>query len=179
MACLGRLPSERIMNPETPSTDERPPRVPVRIEEAMIAAAMAVICTVSLLNVLVRYFTNASFGFTEEISVFLLVFMAFFGSAVAFARNEQIRISFFLERMPLALRWAATVASLLATLLVFALIVWYGSQFAYDGWLYKATTPGLGIPSWMLTIWLPISAVVVIGRVIGRFIRQVRARRPD
>ena len=78
--------------------------VPVRIEEALGAAAMALICLISFGNVVVRYATNISFAFTEEYSVFLLVFMTFVGASAAFASNEHIRITFFLERMSPGLR---------------------------------------------------------------------------
>lgn len=162
-------------------TDQRhaSPRVPLAIEKAIIAGALALICLISFANVLVRYFTDFSFAFTEEISVFMLVILAFFGSAVAFARDEQIRISFFLERMPTRVRWAATLITLIANLTIFALVVWFGGRFAYEEWLFDATTPGLGIPAWWYSIWLPIAALVIIARLIGRFQRQVRQQVPD
>ncbi|WP_440995493.1 TRAP transporter small permease [Arhodomonas sp. SL1] len=155
------------------------PRVPAVIEEGLAAAAMAVICVISLANVVVRYATDASFAFTEEFSVFLLVFMALFGSAVAFVRDEHIRVGFFQQRLPRRLRWASTVISLLATLLVLALIVRYGAALAYDEWRWGTTSPGLGIPNWLYTVWLPLGAVVIALRVIGRFVRQLRNGVPD
>ena len=53
-----------------------PPRLPVRIEEFFAALAMALICLITFANVLVRYFTDESFAFTEEFSVFLMVVLA-------------------------------------------------------------------------------------------------------
>lgn len=46
----------------------------------------------SLANVVVRYFTDASFAFTEKISVFLLVILTFAGATVAMRSNRHIRI---------------------------------------------------------------------------------------
>lgn len=167
------------MTERSDSPQETRPRVPLAIEEALAAAAMAVICVISLANVVVRYLTNASFAFTEEISVFMLVFLAFFGSAVAFARDEQIRIRFFAERLARPWRWGATVITLLANLVVFALVVWFGVRFTYEEWLYEATTPGLGVPAWLYSVWLPVAGVVIIARILGRFRRQLRERMPD
>ncbi|MDR9433373.1 MAG: TRAP transporter small permease [Spiribacter sp.] len=154
-------------------------RVPLAIEKAVIAGALALICVISFANVLVRYFTDFSFAFTEEISVFMLIILAFFGSAVAFAQDEQIRITFFLERMNTKFRWGATVITLLANLAIFMLMVWFGGKFAYDDWRFNATTPGLGIPAWLYSMWLPIAALVIIARLIGRFQRQIRQKVPD
>ena len=83
------------MSSSTP--DGQPPQGgrPVRLDEALAALAMALICAISLANVVVRYLTDVSFAFTEEFSVFLLVFMTLVGSAVAFATDGHIRIVFF------------------------------------------------------------------------------------
>jgi TRAP-type transport system small permease protein len=143
-------------------------RVPVRIEEALGAAALGAICLISLGNVIVRYATNMSFGFTEEFSVFLLVFMTFVGASVAFAANQHIRITFFRDRLPAPLRWLADLVTLIVTLAMFGLIAYYGALVSYDEWKWGETTPGLGYPSWIYTIWLPILAGAIILRVLGR-----------
>jgi TRAP-type transport system small permease protein len=172
-----------------PGPQDEPPRrelsdtgvehvvVPVRIEEALGAAAMAAICLISFGNVVVRYATNYSFAFTEEFSVFLLVFMTFVGASAAFASNEHIRITFFLERMSPGLRAVCEIATLLATTLMFSLIVYYGAQVTYDEWYWRETSPGLGNPVWMYTIWLPLLSIAILLRVLGRAVYRLRRRR--
>jgi TRAP-type transport system small permease protein len=151
--------------------------VPVRIEEALGAAAMATICLISFGNVVVRYATNYSFAFTEEFSVFLLVFMTFVGASAAFASNEHIRITFFLERMPPWLRALCEIVTLVATTLMFSLIVYYGAQVTYDEWYWGETSPGLGNPVWMYTIWLPLLSIAILLRVLGRALYRLRRGR--
>ncbi len=147
-----------------------------RIDEVLGAAAMAVICLISFANVVVRYATDISFAFTEEFSVFLLVFMTLIGSALAFATGEHIRIGFFVERMGPRARAAAAGLSVAATVIVFAMVLWYGAQFAYDQWEFEETSAGLGYPSWIYSIWLPILAAVIILRVVQRALRARRMR---
>ncbi|EKE43335.1 Tripartite ATP-independent periplasmic transporter, DctQ component [Oceaniovalibus guishaninsula JLT2003] len=142
--------------------------VPVRIEEALGAAAMALICLISMGNVIARYATSVSFAFTEEYSVFLLVFMTFVGASAAFATGDHIRIAFFVDRMPPRLRWLCDAVSLLAVTLMFALILWYGARVTYDEWYWGETTPGLGNPAWIYTIWMPILSVAILARAWGR-----------
>jgi TRAP-type C4-dicarboxylate transport system permease small subunit len=159
-----------IPPPERRDDDTGAPhaRVPVRIEEALAAAAMAAIFLISFGNVVARYATSASFAFTEEFSVFLLVFMTFVGASAAFATNEHIRITFFVERMPPVLRWLAEMVTLIATTLMFALILWYGAEVTFDEWKWGETSPGLGYPVWIYTIWLPVLALAILCRVLGR-----------
>jgi len=157
-----------------PAGQERPVdpaahvRVPVRIEEALGAAAMAAICLISFGNVVVRYATNVSFAFTEEFSVFLLVFMTFVGASAAFASGEHIRIAFFLQRFPRPLRWACEVVTLLATTALFALVVYYGAEVTWDEWYWGETSPGLGYPAWIYSVWLPLLSLAILLRVFGR-----------
>jgi TRAP-type C4-dicarboxylate transport system permease small subunit len=152
-------------------------RVPVAIEDALGAAAMAAICLISFGNVVVRYATNYSFAFTEEFSVFLLAFMTFVGASAAFATNEHIRITFFLERTTPTTRWVLELITLAATTAMFSLVLYYGASISYDEWYWSETTPGLGYPSWIYTMWMPILAVAILLRVLGRAWATLRPSR--
>jgi TRAP-type C4-dicarboxylate transport system permease small subunit len=144
------------------------PRVPIRIEEALAAAAIGLIALISFANVVVRYLTNVSFAFTEEYSVFLLVFMTFVGASLAFATDGHVRIAFFEQRLPPALRLACRTVALAATLLILGMVLWYGAVLTWDQWRWEETSPGLGNPQWIYTVWLPLLALACILRVAGR-----------
>lgn len=151
--------------------------VSVKVEEALGAAAMAIICLISFGNVVVRYATNYSFAFTEEFSVFLLAFMTFVGASAAFASNEHIRITFFLNRMRPLTRWIAELVTLAATTAMFSLILYYGAAVSYDEWRWGETSPGLGYPTWIYTMWLPILSLAILLRVFGRAWATLRPSR--
>lgn len=146
------------------------------VERAVAAAAMALICAISFANVVVRYTTDFSFAFTEEYSVFLLVIMTFVGSSLAFATDRHIRIAYFAGRMPPRWRRAAEALSLLASSVVFALVVYYGSRLAWDQWELEETSPGLGHPAWIYTVWLPLIALVILFRLGQRVWFLARGR---
>ena len=50
---------------------------------------------VAFVNVIARYFTNQSFVWTEELSVFLVIVLARVGSSAAVARDPHTRIAYF------------------------------------------------------------------------------------
>ena len=153
---------------------EEPPRIPVKIEEFFAAMTMALICLITFANVLVRYFTDESFAFTEEFSVFLMVVLTFVGASAAFAKNSHIRMSFVVERMPKRVAHYIEIAVMLAAAVLFAIIVWYGSKLLLDDWHYGTTSPGIGIPQWIYTLWLPLLSAVIVLRIVGRIVRLVR-----
>lgn len=152
------------------------PKVPVRIEEACAAAAMALICGITFANVVVRYFTDVSFAFTEEFSIFLMVVLTLFGTAAAVVRNSHIRMTFLVERLPKNLARVLEYLVLALMAVMFALVAWYGWFLFWDDWQYETTSPGIGIPQWIYTIWLPLLSALVVLRVLGRLVRFHRSR---
>lgn len=151
-------------------------RVPISIERSIAAAAMAGICLISFANVVVRYTTNVSFAFTEEFSIFLLVIMTFTGASLAFATNENIRIAFLPARLAPRGRLICDVVASLASALMFLLVFRYSADLAWDEYLFEETSPGLGYPTWIYTIWLPILSLAILGRIVGRLIAVLRGR---
>lgn len=155
---------------------EAPPRIPVTIEGAIGAAIMAVLALITFANVVVRYFTSFSFAFTEEYSVALMVVMTFVGAAAAFGADRHIRMTFFTERLAVATARRVEVFVLLACLGVFAAIAWFGAAYVWDEYRFEVMTPGLGVPSWYYTAWMPVLSVVACLRILGRMARVIRAQ---
>ena len=138
---------------------------------------MAAICLITLGNVVARYLTNISFAFTEEVSVFLLVFLTFVGSAKAFLDGNQIAVTYFVERAGPAWRRRWLLLSLALSALMIALLLWFGARMAWDDFDLEVTSPGLGWPQWIYTVWLPLLCAVILFRTGQRAVRLWRARR--
>ena len=136
------------------------------IERALMAAAMGLLCVITMANVLVRYFTNFSFAFTEEISIALMVSMTLVGASHAFATRHHLTIVYFAEHLP-ALRRIAPKLALLCSLLMFGLIAFYGARMAWEDYEFEVTSPSLGVPQWLYTIWLPALSLLIVARLIG------------
>lgn len=163
--------------PDPGNRGEPAPAVPVKIERFCAALAMALICAITFANVVARYFTNFSFAFTEEFSIFLMVLMTLFGSGAAFAADRHIRMTFVLDRLarPTARRIECATLGLAA--IMFAVLVWYGARLTWDDWRFDTTSPGLGVPQWIYTIWLPGLSAAIALRICGRIVRLARAPR--
>jgi len=150
--------------------------VPLSIEGAVGAALMGLLCLITFANVVTRYLTNVSIAFTEEFSVAMMVMLALVGAAAAFARNQHMRMGFLVDGLPARGRRAIELLVLALGCSLFALLVWYGSRLAWDEFRFDVGSPGLGVPQWLYTIWLPVLSALVCARIIGRMIRLVRAR---
>lgn len=149
-------------------------RPAARIEAAIAAAAMGTIVAITMANVIVRYFTDESFAWTEEISVFLLLVVTLAGSAVAAARDRHIRMSYFYDTGSAARRSALFRLSSLACLLLFAGMTVLLARVGYDEFVHGETTMVLGLPRWWYTGLLALLAAAVAVRVAAWALRRER-----
>lgn len=145
-----------------------------RPERWLAAFALLIICIISLGNVVVRYTTDASFAFTEEFSVFLLVVVTFAGAAVAARRHVHIRIELIEGLLPVRLRPVLYVLQWAASVLLLGLVVWYGALLTWEEYSWESLSPGLGYPTWIYLIWLPVLCLIIIGRLTQSMIERCR-----
>ena len=102
--------------PLRPAPAVAQPRVPLAIEDWLTVVIMALLALITFANVLVRYFTSASFAWTEEVSVFLMIVLAMDAlhavphtsskplfKSIARGRSKAV-VQGWLEVSPLALR---------------------------------------------------------------------------
>ncbi len=155
--------------PVTPKT-----RIPVRIEEALGGIAIALLGLITFANVVVRYVTNFSFAFTEEFSIFLMVFMALVGGSSVMAKQGHLNIRYVVDKLPATARHRALIGATGLTSLTFLLLTVLGARMAWDEYRFEVTSPGLGLPTWIYTMWLPVLSLAIFGRAVGVLIRLWR-----
>ncbi|SDH89992.1 TRAP transporter small permease [Propionivibrio dicarboxylicus] len=142
-----------------------------RVERVLMAGSMGLLCVLTMANVLVRYFTDISFAFTEEISVALLVVMTLVGASHAFATNHHIAITFFVSGSTRLRTWSQRFATL-CSLVMFAVLCAYGVLMAWDDYDFEVTSPSLGVPQWLYTVWLPVLSALIVVRLLASLRRR-------
>lgn len=157
--------------PEKPAT-----RVPVKIEETLAGITIGILGLITFANVVVRYLTNFSFAFTEEFSVFLMVLVALFGGSSIMAKGGHLKIMFVVDRLSPGRRRVIGLMANAATAFMFLLLAIFGARMAWDEYRFEVTSPGLGVPTWIYTVWLPLLSLAIFGRAIGVMIRAWREK---
>ena len=155
-----------------PGAPDEPVRVPLAIEDWLTVIVMALLALITFANVLVRYFTNESFAWTEEISIFLMIVLALVAGSAAVARNAHIRIEYFADGGSPARRRALARFGAFMVFLLFLLIAVLSTRTLWDDIRYGETSPGIGVPQWWYTVWLPVLSLAIAGRALGLFIRR-------
>jgi TRAP-type C4-dicarboxylate transport system permease small subunit len=178
---MSAIPQETVTEAAAELPDvagvEEPTRVPLAIEDWLTVIVMALLALITFANVLVRYFTDESFAWTEEFSVFLMIVLSLVAGSASVARNLQIRIEYFAEGGSEARQRRLAQFGALMVALMFGLIAVLSVRMVYDDIKFGETSPGIGVPQWWYTIWLPVMSTAIAGRAIGLFIRRGRQGR--
>ena len=151
-------------------------RVPLQFEEYAAGITIGILAVITFANVVVRYLTNFSFAFTEEISVFLMVLVALLGGSSVMAKGGHLNIMFLADRLSPERRRQVVGAAHALSILMFALLAVFGARMAWDEYRFEVTSPGLGLPTWIYTVWLPILSLAICGRAAGAMIRAWRRK---
>ena len=149
-------------------------RVPLKIEDWLTVIVMGTLALVTFGNVIARYFTSQSFAWTEEFSVFLMIVLALVGSSAAVARDRHIRIEYLSESGSMARRRGLSRFGAVLVALLFTLIGVLCIRLVWDDYRFDETSPGIGVPQWWYSIWLPILSIGIALRAVGLFIRRGR-----
>jgi TRAP-type C4-dicarboxylate transport system permease small subunit len=168
-------------SPGTPAPESNPEadpvtRVPLKIEDWATVVIMGLLALITFANVLVRYFTNSSFAWTEEFSVFLMILLAMVAGSAAVARDRHIRIEYFSEGGSMARRKRLSQFGAVMVAALFFLIAGLSLRMVYDDYTFEETSPGIGVPQWWYSVWLPIVSTAIGLRAVGLFIRRGRQK---
>jgi TRAP-type C4-dicarboxylate transport system permease small subunit len=124
----------------------------------IVIALMAVLTVVVVVAVVYRK-AGASLSWYDEVASILLVWITYFGAALAALKRSHIGVDNLLLALPLAWRKIAVVAAEAFVLVFFALLAW-------AGWRVLLVLDGMNLVS--LT-WVPVQltqSVIPIGAVL-------------
>jgi len=155
---------------ETPSQPDAPRSL--RIEDWLTVVIMALLALITFANVLVRYFTSSSFAWTEEISVFLMILLAMVAGSAAVARDQHIRIEYFSHGGSVQRRRRLARLGAVLVALLFTLIAVLSLRVVWDDFRFDETSPGIGVPQWWYSMWLPVFSALIVLRALGLYRRQ-------
>jgi TRAP-type C4-dicarboxylate transport system permease small subunit len=162
--------------PHPPGESQVPARVPLAVEDVFAALCLAVLALITFANVVLRYLTDQSIAWTEEISIALMVVMTLAAAAAAVARERHIRIDYFIERGSARRRRALALIAAGSIVVFFVALAVLSTRIVWDEYRFEETSPGIGVPKWWYTVWLPILSVAIVARAAGLFMRRWKER---
>lgn len=140
------------------------------------AVAMVVATVVMLHGVASRYFFGLATVWQTEVSVYLLLVVAFWGAAYGLKHHAHVGVDVMVDRLPPRGRLVARILTSLLSLGVVLVIVWKGGQLwweAYEGGFRSPTA--FRAPLGVVYAILPIGMILVALQYLALIIEAVSA----
>jgi TRAP-type C4-dicarboxylate transport system permease small subunit len=135
-------------------------------EETVGAFILAVMLSVTFINVVTRYAIIYPLAWTEEITVSMFVWIVLLGTSVAFRKNAHLSMTFVYDFMPLPLKKVSFLIANAMSLVFFALLTWLGSIQVLDEIELSVTSEALAIPTAIYSAGIPVFSVLIIVRIL-------------
>lgn len=145
-----------------------------RLENTIIALTFLFITLLAFANVVARYVFHASFSFTTELVINLAVLLTMVGASAATRLGTHPSFSLLRDSTRGVLHKLVIVIVCAAMLTFYAVFLWLGWDTAMNQMQSGRLTPALQIPQWILTMGLPIGALLGTIRTIQVAVIELR-----
>jgi TRAP-type C4-dicarboxylate transport system permease small subunit len=134
-------------------------RALIRANRWVVIAILAAMATMVFANVALRFLTDHSILWVEEVSRYLMIWLTFLGSGIVLRYGAHVGIDTLQERFPLH---APSIRAVIVVLLLafFATMVALGGRYVALTW--GQTTPVLQIPIGAVYLAMPIGFTLMI-----------------
>jgi TRAP-type C4-dicarboxylate transport system permease small subunit len=137
-----------------------------RPEHWIVAVLLFAMASIAFANVVSRYVLHFSFAATEEITINIFVWLTVVGTGIAFERGGQLGMVTLYNVFPVRLKRYLVLLSAILSSILFVLVDIFMIQAIYQELtLFKAISPGLGIPVWIYYVGVPVFSVFVFAGI--------------
>lgn len=155
-----------------------------KLLDAVLGPLCALVFVVLLLDVLWGVFTRYVMGdqarWTEELARFLMVWLAFLGAALAYARQQHLGVDILVARMDHQARRIALLVEH-AVVFLFAMLVLGigGGELFRERFASGQTMPALGILKAWQYFCVPVSGALICLVAFGHFMETLMSKSQD
>lgn len=135
-------------------------RVLVTLNRWIVIAMMAVMVLLVFMNVVSRYIFNHSIIWAEEVSQYLMVWVAFLGAGLALRQGRHVAVEMLQDRLPPTARRMTRHLVALLLIVFMGILTVLGFRFAHFAW--DQETPVLNIPLGIPYLAVPIGALLLV-----------------
>jgi TRAP-type C4-dicarboxylate transport system permease small subunit len=125
-------------------------------------SALAVLILVTFGAVIMRYFVNRPLIWGEEVQLFCIIFVVFFGAGAGFRTGSHVAIDFLVDRFPPKPRKVVELAVYVFSILILVYFAVQSMNFAAQMYRTRRTTEILDIPYFITYAAFPAGCVIMI-----------------
>lgn len=127
--------------------------------EAFCFAGIGAILVIGTMQVIWRYVFNSSLFWSEEAMRYLMIWIVMAGAGISYSRGQFLGMRLAVDRMPASLRRLADLLGAAIMLLFLAVLLWFGTKFA---WMTRfQTATALGVSMFWVHIAITVGAALL------------------
>ena len=148
-------------------------RLLIRANRWAVITILAAMASMVFANVALRFLTDHSILWVEEVSRYLMIWLTFLGAGLVLRYGGHIGIDTLQDKLPRQAVWirAAIFALMLA---FFVVMLWLGARYAVLTW--GQTTPVLEIPIGAVYLAMPVGFALMIVHLLLMTTSYIRQR---
>ncbi|GHV33478.1 C4-dicarboxylate ABC transporter permease [Synergistales bacterium] len=134
-------------------------------EEILGALFLGIMVTIAFLNVITRYVLKFSMAFTEELTLYLFVWVTLLGISLTFREGANVVVSIIYNRFDPSIRKFLYLLAAVCSVAFFAFFAYFGALEVMEEIDMHAMTEALEFPVWVFTGSMPIAGIFTIVRI--------------
>lgn len=139
---------------------------------ATLALAFAALTLDVLWGVFSRYVLGQQGRWTEELALYLLVWVSLLGASVAYAEGGHLGVDYVVGKLDAKARHVARIAAELLVMAFAALVLVHGGYLLVTETLRTGqVTPALGVPMGYVYLAAPLSGVLFVLYAVEKLVR--------
>lgn len=138
------------------------------IEDYLSGGLIFLGLTLVMVNVVLRYVTGKPESILDEYSVYLIVWGAMIGFAVALRDDHHIKVDMLYRLLPLGVKRIITVFAHLVGLAFAGAITIFGTKLVLTYKLLGQGSADSQTPLWIVSLVLPLSGIMVAIRYLDK-----------
>jgi len=137
--------------------------------DGVTVLCMGMILILVVAQVVLRYVFNSPLTWSEELAVYIMVWMTFIGSVICMRDNEHIEVTILVDYLPPGLRRAAILFSRLASVIFLLVVMYYGTELVLEN--RSVTSAANKLNMGLVYSILPICSLGMLYYVIRSILR--------
>ena len=135
-------------------------RILLIVLQGIITFFFTTILMLTILLVILRYGFNTAIIGGNEAMEYLFIYTTAIGAAVALGKREHIKITYFVDKLPLAVKGVVNVLDLILIGFINGVMIWYSIPWIKSVGSFES--PVLRIPNRIVQASVPIGCGLVI-----------------
>lgn len=146
--------------------------------EILVMIAFGVLVMDVLWQVFTRFVMNDPSSWTEELAIFLLIWVSLLGAAVALGRGAHLGIDYFVNKLPARNHLMVEIFIFLVVVLFsFFVMILGGVDLVRTTLALEQKSPALGVPMGYVYLAVPISGFFMVLYSVIELVGRVRLLR--